>query len=107
MLSDNVLWLTLDIVPGLVCSTVTVDRALGVELLEALHVSSATTITPDCTTLNVEVWTKATEAEAVVVGARFPVLLVNIRRTLARITGTYLRQIALVCRFTTNVTTWT
>lgn len=96
--SVHLLELALDVVAGGVSAAVSVQGALGVELLEALLVRDDATVAPDLLALEVQDRAVAVVTVPGVVGAGVAVLLVNVRRALARAPGADLLQVALVGR---------
>lgn len=72
------------------------DRALRVVLLEALEVGRDAASSPDVLALDRQRRADAVEAVALGGAARDAVLLVHVRGALAGVTGTALRQVALV-----------
>lgn len=73
----------------------TADRALRVELVEALNVGADTAVTPNLLALNIQRRTDAVKAIAAF-AARRSVLLIDIVRAVARLPVAVLRQIAVV-----------
>lgn len=84
---------------GGVGAAVSAQRSLRVELLEALLVRGNATVSPYLLALKIQRRADAVVTIPVVVGARIPVLLVDVRRALAGLAGAHLRKIAFVGRF--------
>lgn len=84
---------------GGVGAAVSAQRSLRVELLEALLVRGNATVSPYLLALEIQRRADAVITIPVVVGARIPVLLVDVRRALAGLAGAHLRKIAFVGRF--------
>lgn len=84
---------------GGVGAAVSAQRSLRVELLEALLVRGNATVSPYLLALEIQRRADAVVTIPVVVGARIPVLLVDVRRALAGLAGAHLRKIAFVGRF--------
>lgn len=84
---------------GGVGAAVSAQRSLRVELLEALLVRGNATVSPYLLALKIQRRADAVITIPVVVGARIPVLLVDVRRALAGLAGAHLRKIAFVGRF--------
>lgn len=83
--------LALDKMAADVGAAVAVDRALGIELLEALFVSGDSTVTPDLLALQIQRRAHPVEAVSGIVRAQIAVLLVDVRRALAGVAGTHFR----------------
>lgn len=67
------------------------ERALGIELYETLVVRGNSTASPDLIALNIQRRANAVITMSSIVAARTSVFLVNIRRTLAVLSGTDFR----------------
>lgn len=72
-------------------AAVTVDRTLGIKLLETLLVSGDSAVTPDLLALQVQSWTHSVETMPGVVRTWIAVLLVNVRRALTSVTRAHFR----------------
>lgn len=84
---------------GRVSATVPAQRSFGIELLEALLVRGNATVSPYLLALKIQRWADTVITISIVVGARIPVLLVDVRRALAGLPGAHFRKIAFVGRF--------
>lgn len=84
---------------GRVSATVSAQRSFGIELLEALLVRGNATVSPYLLALKIQRWADTVITISIVVGARIPVLLVDVRRALAGLPGAHFRKIAFVGRF--------
>lgn len=100
--APHVLWGAFDESTDHVLSAMAADRPLRIELIETLNVGSDTAVAPDLFALDVQRRTDAVET-VTVVGARRTVLLVNVRRTVARLAVAVFGQVAIVGYLATRV----
>ena len=83
--------LTLDVVTGSVGTTMSAERALGVELLETLFISGNAAVSPDLLALKIQRRANAVVTVSGVVRAGIAVLLVDILWALTGLAGTDFR----------------
>lgn len=93
------LYIAFDVVTRRIGAAMSTERALGIELYETLVVRGNSTASPDLIALNIQRRANTVITMSSIVPARTSVFLVNIRRTLAVLSGTDFRQVAFVGRF--------
>lgn len=87
---------TLDIMARIISAAVSIHRALGVELIEALFVGSDSSLAPHVFALKIQRWANTVEAIARVSRTRGTIFFVHVARTLSRLARTLFRQITFV-----------